>query len=86
MAKTKPYKTLPLAELLPLVGALVDKVDETSRTMQQLLYGKDFVSGKDVADLRIAIGHALGDFLETTMDPERDSMRYAPDGKGGFTR
>jgi hypothetical protein len=86
MAKTKPYKTLPLAELLPLVGALVDKVDETSRTMQRLLYGKDFVSGRDATDLSVAIQHLLGDFLEKTMDPERDSMRYAPDGKGGFTR
>lgn len=85
MAKTKPYTRLPI-EVFKAAGALVDQASEMSRTWQQLLYGKDFVSGRDVIDLRTAIEHALGDFLETTMDPERNSMRYKPDGKGGLTR
>lgn len=81
-----PYATLPLEAFKPDVQALVEKAKIKSRELQQLLYGKDFISRSDSDELHLAIEHALSDFLETTLSPDRDSMRYTPDGNGGLIR
>jgi hypothetical protein len=77
---------LLLERLEPDVKLLTERITEASRLVQDVVYGKEFVAGRDVADLRVAIGHALGDFLEMTLHPDRDSMRHAPGGRGGRTR
>jgi len=82
----KPYAHLPVEHFNEAVDALVKQAAKASQSMQKLLYGKEFVSKQDCDDLRTALDHALGDFLEITLNPRRDSMRYAPDGKGGYIR
>jgi hypothetical protein len=82
----KPNINPLLEQLAPELDALTKQAKELSRLTQQILYGKDFVSGQDSVALTNDLKIVLGDFFEETLDPGRGSMRYAPDGKGGYIR